>query len=423
MVNDEWGKLGYNLLTQAYFLGIRLAAFRNEKAKLWVKGRVGVFEKQAIEIPLKRRVNQRLVWMHCASLGEFEQGRTIIEALKKQHPEVLVLLTFFSPSGYEIRKNYPFADWVFYLPADSKSNAQRFLALVKPDLAIFVKYEFWYHYLTNLKQLQIPTLLIAAIFRPTQPFFKWYGGLHRKMLSCFSEILVQDIGSQERLTGINFLNVQVAGDSRVDRVLEIAKHPKDLPLVKKFCGDAPVLVCGSTWPADEAILNPIFTHEKFKNWKFILAPHDVQPAHIQAIESKLEVPSCRFSQLENSDFSAVRLLLVDNIGLLSSLYFFGKIAYIGGGFGQGIHNTLEPAAYGLPVVFGPKYRKFEEAVWLVEHGGGFVVRDENELQEVLAQLTNPEKQSMASKAAKSYVQMKSGATQTAMRSVNSLLFG
>ncbi len=417
------GQLLYNLLTQAYFLGIRLAAFWSEKAKLWVKGRVGIFEKLAAEIPLKRRENQRLVWMHCASLGEFEQGRTIIEALKKQHPEVLVLLTFFSPSGYEIRKNYPFADWVFYLPADSKSNAQRFLRLVKPDLAIFVKYEFWYHYLTNLKQRQIPTLLIAAIFRPTQPFFKWYGGLHRKMLSCFSEILVQDVGSQKLLSTINFPNVQVAGDSRVDRVLEIANHPKDLPLVKKFCGDAPVLVCGSTWPVDEAILSPIFSNEKFKDWKFILAPHDVQPARIQAIESKLEVPYCLFSQLENADFSATRLLLVDNIGLLSSLYFFGKIAYIGGGFGQGIHNTLEPAAYGLPVVFGPKYRKFEEAVWLVEHGGGFVVRDENELREVLALLINPEKQSMASKAAKSYVQMKSGATQTAMRSVNSLLFG
>ncbi len=423
MVNDELGQLGYDLLTQAYFLGIRLAAFRNEKAKLWVKGRVGVFEKLAAEIPLKRRVNQRLVWMHCASLGEFEQGRTVIEALKKQHLEVLVLLTFFSPSGYEIRKNYPFADWVFYLPADSKSNARCFLSLVKPDLVIFVKYEFWYHYLTNLKQRQIPTLLIAAIFRPSQPFFKWYGWLHRRMLSCFSEILVQDVGSQQLLSKINLQNVRVAGDSRVDRVLEIAKHPKDLPFVKEFCGNAQVLIFGSTWPADEAILNPIFTSDKFNDWKFILAPHDVQPAHIQAIESKLKIPFCRFSQLGNADLSATRLLLVDNIGMLSALYFFGKIAYIGGGFGQGIHNTLEPAAYGLPVIFGPRFRKFEEAVWLVEHGGGFVVRDDNELREVLAQLTNPEKQSMASKAAKTYLQMKSGATQTAMRSVNSLLFG
>jgi len=417
------GQLGYNLLTQAYFLGIRIASLWNEKARLWVTGRVGVFEKMAAEIPQKRRDHQRLVWMHCASLGEFEQGRTIIEALKKQHPKVLVLLTFFSPSGYEIRKNYPMADWVFYLPADSKVNAQRFLDLVKPDLAIFVKYEFWYYYLSQLRQRQIPALLIAAIFRPSQPFFQWYGGLHRRMLHCFSKILVQDAGSNELLSRINLPNVTIAGDTRVDRVLEIANNPMELPLVKAFCGYAQVLIFGSTWPADEAIIYPILTHEKFKDWKFILAPHDVQSSHIQAIEEKLEVSNCRFSQLENVDLLATRLLLVDNIGLLSSLYAHGKIAYIGGGFGQGIHNTLEPAAHGLPVVFGPKYQKFEEAVWLVENGGGFVVRDSRELMEVLARLSNVTIQAKASEASNTYLNQRAGATQTTMKEVVTLLFG
>ncbi len=414
-------KLIYNLVTQSYLLGIKLAAIRNEKARLWKQGRVAVFEKIAAGISAKRTDNQRLVWMHCASLGEFEQGRTVMEALKKQHPEVQILLTFFSPSGYEVRKNYPHADWVFYLPFDTKSNATRFLELVRPDLAIFVKYEFWYYYLTLLKVRKIPTLLISAIFRPSQPFFKWYGWLHREMLGCFDEILVQDEASLELLGKINLKNVTLAGDNRVDRVLEIAKHPSALPLVELFCGDASVLVCGSTWPADEALLNPIFTHENFKDWKFILAPHDVQPARLKEIESKVAVKTIRFTQLSNANHSEARLLLVDNIGLLSSLYGYGKIAYIGGGFGQSIHNTLEPAAHGLPVVFGPKYHKFEEAVWLVEKGGGFVVRNGEELICVLENLTNPVQQQKAAVATKQYFVQRAGATQQVMDMLNTLL--
>ncbi|MCF8246271.1 MAG: 3-deoxy-D-manno-octulosonic acid transferase [Saprospiraceae bacterium] len=411
----------YNFLTQAYFFGIKLTGLWNDKARLWAQGRVGVFDKIEREISAKRVDNQRLVWMHCASLGEFEQGRTVMEALKKAHPAVLLLLTFFSPSGYEIRKNYPQADWVFYLPPDSKSNAQRFLSLVKPDLAIFVKYEFWYYYLQGLAERTIPTLLVSAIFRPSHPFFKWYGGLHRKMLGFFDEILVQDEASSQLLAKLNLKNVTVAGDCRVDRVIEIAKKPKDLPLVKAFCGESPILICGSTWPADEAILNPIFADEKFKDWKFILAPHDVQPAHLQAIESSLSVFHFRFSQLESTNSSEARLLLIDNIGLLSSLYYFGKIAYIGGGFGHGIHNTLEPAAYGLPVIFGPNYQKFEEAVWLVGNGGGFVVKDGIELRQELLQLTDFGKLVLASNTAKSYVQQKAGGTQVVVNIVYSLL--
>lgn len=411
----------YNLITQAYYLGIRLAANWNEKAKLWVKGRVGLIEKLTHEISAKRTDNQRLVWMHCASLGEFEQGRPVLEMLRKEHPEIKILLSFFSPSGYEIRKNYPIADWVTYLPADSATDASRFLDAVNPDLVIFVKYEFWYHYLTTLRERKIPTLLISAIFRPSQPFFKWYGRLHREMLGCFDEILVQDEASLELLGKINLKNVTLAGDNRVDRVLEIAKHPYSLPAVELFCGDAPVLVCGSTWPADEAMLTPIFTHENFKDWKFILAPHDVQPARLKEIESKLAVKTIRLTQLSNGNHSEARLLLVDNIGLLSSLYFFGKVAYIGGGFGQSIHNTLEPAAHSLPVVFGPKYHKFEEAVWLVERGGGFVVRNGQELIGVLENLSNPVQQQKAAVATKQYFVQRAGATQHVMDKLNTLL--
>jgi 3-deoxy-D-manno-octulosonic-acid transferase len=416
------GQLGYNLLTQAYFLGIKLTSLWNAKAKQWVQGRVGQWGWLEANIAKQRTDNQRLVWMHCASLGEFEQGRPLLEALRQLHPELKILLTFFSPSGYEIRKNYPVADWVTYLPADTAANARRFLGLVKPDLAIFVKYEFWYHYLSNLKQRGIPVLLVSAIFRPGQPFFKWYGRLHREMLGCFSTIFVQDEPSQQLLLKIENLTVQVAGDTRVDRVLAIAKNPIDLPLVKRFCGEAPMLVCGSTWPPDEAILNRVFEHEKFKDWKFILVPHDVQPAHLQAIEKNLYIPSVRYSQLSEANPPTARLLLVDNIGLLSSLYFFGKIAYIGGGFGQGIHNTLEPAAYGLPIVFGPKYGKFEEAKWLVKNGGAFVVKNNEELMNVLSELQSEEVRNLASKTALDFIEYRKGATEATILKIKSLLF-
>ncbi len=406
----------YNILTQAYFFGIKLASLWNPKAKQWVQGRVGVWDFLEIKIAKQRADNQRLFWIHCASLGEFEQGRPVLEALRKSDPSVKILLTFFSPSGYEIRKDYPGADYITYLPADSAANAKRFVDLVRPDIAIFVKYEFWYHYLAQLKRQKIPTLLISAIFRPSQPFFKPYGGLHRAMLSCFTKIMVQDEASKSLLDGIGFKQAVVAGDTRVDRVVEIANNPIDLPLVKKFCGDAPVLVCGSTWPPDEAMLYPIFTHPSFKDWKYILAPHDVQPTHLQAIASKLNVPFVRYSKLEHTPPNA-RLLLVDNIGYLSSLYQFGRIAYIGGGFGQGIHNILEPAAYGLPVLFGPKYGKFEEARWMVEKGGAFDVRSKDDLIASLANLLEND----ASSTVLNYIELNSGATQLVLREIDLLL--
>ncbi|MEK7256544.1 MAG: glycosyltransferase N-terminal domain-containing protein, partial [Bacteroidota bacterium] len=361
---------------------------------------------------------QPLIWMHCASLGEFEQGRTVLEALKKQRPDWKILLTFFSPSGYEIRKNYPGADWIFYLPADGRKNARRFLSIVQPTVAIFVKYEFWMHYLAELKNQAIPTFLIAAVFRKSQPFFQWYGGLHREMLGCFTKIFVQNEASRKLLESIKMNQVEVAGDSRVDRVLEIAAQLKSFPTVEKFCTGAPVLVCGSTWQADEDILCKFINRQAGSEWKFIIAPHDVQTARIQQVEKKLKLPFARFSQLERLETNALthfRVLLIDNIGMLAWLYQFGKVAYVGGGFGKGIHNTLEPIAFGLPVVFGQNYKKFEEAKSLVETGGGFPIGSPEEFEAIMKKLSKPENWQAASDQATGYLKKNQGATKKVMK--------
>jgi 3-deoxy-D-manno-octulosonic-acid transferase len=411
----------YDLVVGAYFLGIKIAGLWDEKARKWSVGRVGVFEKVYAKISAQRLDNQKLVWMHCASLGEFEQGRPVLEAIRKKHPTFQILLTFFSPSGYEIRKDHPIANWVAYLPADTAANASKFLKMVRPDLAIFVKYEFWYHYLASLFNHEIPVLLISSVFREQQPFFKWYGGLHRRMLRCFDQVLVQDARSLELLKNIGIENASIAGDTRVDRVSALASNPQKLPLLEEFCQNYKVLVCGSTWPADEAILYPIFSDPKYSDWKFILAPHDVQPAHLQAIASKLKLPFTWYSNL-GSIPDLNRLLVVDNIGLLSSIYQFGDIAYIGGGFGQGIHNTLEPAAYGLPIIFGPKYQKFEEAKWLVKHGGAIAVQNEQELQKAFYHLCDDEARMGAGRVAKVYIESNTGGTANVLMLVEDYLF-
>jgi 3-deoxy-D-manno-octulosonic-acid transferase len=402
----------YNLFTRLYFTAIRLAAFFDEKARLWVAGRQGIFEKIK-QGAASRLPGEKLVWMHCASLGEFEQGRTVLEGLKKQRPDIRILLTFFSPSGYEIRKNYEHADWVFYLPSDTAAHARRFIEIVKPDLAVFVKYEFWYHYLSTLKQLEIPTLLIAATFRPQQPFFRWYGSLHRRMLACFTHIFVQNHDSAQLLSGITRTPVEIAGDTRVDRVLEIAQQKKEFTILEKFCGDAPVLVCGSTWPEDEAVIFEAMQAEKFRNWKIVMAPHDVQPAHLQQIEKNAPSPVLRFSQAGNLPPEQLRkhkILLIDNVGMLAWLYRFGRVACVGGGFGVGIHNILEPIAHGIPVIFGPKYGKFEEARMLVKTGGGFSVRNAGNFEAVMQQLLEPADYQEASARAGDFIRQNQGAT-------------
>ncbi len=410
----------YDLVVKCYFLGIRIASSWNVKAAKWIEGRAGVFEQVYIPISQKRTLDTKLVWMHCASLGEFEQGRTLLEHLRKHYPHVQILLTFFSPSGYEIRKEYPIADWVAYLPADSAAHAMRFFELVRPDIAIFVKYEFWFHYLATLQRKQVPALLISSIFRPNQPFFKWYGSLHRRMLESFAHIFVQDEPSQLLLKKIGIGNSTIAGDTRVDRVAEIASNPMSLPLLEGFSRGAKVLVCGSTWSPDEALLFPIFANPKYKDWKFILAPHDVQSAHLQEIKSRISVPFSLYSEM-GAVQQPSRVLVVDNIGMLSSIYQFGHAAYIGGGFGQGIHNTLEPAAYGLPIIFGPKYQKFEEARWMVANEAAFVIQDKESLDRVFGYLTSTENRVKAGQLAKNFIEGNKGGTNVTFKKLADFL--
>ena len=326
-------------------------------------------------------------------------------------------MTFFSPSGYEIRKNYKHADCISYLPFDSPGNAKRFLKIVNPTLAIFVKYEFWHFYLKSLKNQQIPTALISSVFRKSQPFFKWYGGFFKNMLKSFTYIFTQDENSEQLLNKIGIENSIIAGDTRVDRVISIAKNSKSLPLIQQFCEGHQVLICGSTWSPDEAILANFINNQLPENWKIIIAPHHIEEAHIREIENRIVLPKITYSNLLAHKTFNHKILIINNIGILSSIYQYGKIAYIGGGFGDGIHNTLEPIAFGLPVVFGPKYRKFTEANALVANGGGFSIKNKDEFGLVFEKLAAPEKWEIASEKAKSYLKMNEGATEKIFKEI------
>jgi 3-deoxy-D-manno-octulosonic-acid transferase len=358
-----------------------LASLFKEKAKLWVKGRERIFEK----IQWSLHPNEDRIWFHCASVGEFEQARPLIDAIKSRNSNKKILLTFFSPSGFEMGKNYEQADYVFYLPLDGKKNAKKFLDLVQPSLVVFVKYEFWYFYLNSLKARKIPTILIAAAFRSSQPFFKWYGYLHKEILDYFTHIFVHDESSANLLASIGFKEtISVAGDTRYDRVLEISKQAKSFPLIESFKGEKKLLIAGSTWPADEKILIELLPFLP-KNWKLVLAPHELDANHLQLMENQFGAESIFYSQYKGEE---KRVLIIDNMGILSSIYRYGEIAFVGGGFLKGgIHNTLEPAVFGLPVLFGPVYKKFVEAVELVEHEFGYPIKNAEEAKKVLKKMT------------------------------------
>ena len=395
----------YNIGIQVYHLAIQLASPFYEKAKLLSRGRKDSWEK----IKNLKRGNERLVWFHAASLGEFEQGRPVIEQLKLHEPKTKILLTFFSPSGYEIRKNYTGADYILYLPADSKQNAIRFIEAFQPDAAVFIKYEFWYHYLHELYKRQIPIYLISAIFRSEQPFFKKWGGLHRQMLSFFTHLYVQDEPSVQLLNKISITQVSQTGDTRFDRVKQIADEAKHIEKVETFCQGKPTIVCGSTWPPDEDILLE-YINSYTGDYKWIIAAHEIGEGHIKTILEKCQKRAVRYSQTEK-DLSAYSVLIIDCIGLLSAIYRYGNIAYIGGGFGVGIHNTLEAAVYGMPVIFGPKYQKFNEAVQLIKTGGGFSIQNGMELKDLLNSLIkNPAITKTAGQKALDYVYHQLGAT-------------
>lgn len=395
----------YIIGIRVYSAIIKLFSLFNEKAKLFINGRKNLFE----EIAKRIDKSEKHIWFHFASLGEFEQGRPVLEKLKTQYPAKKIVVTFFSPSGYEIRKNYALAD-VFYLPVDTRTNAKRFIELINPEMAIFTKYEFWHFYFAELKQKNIPLYVISGIFRPKQAFFKWYGNFYRNILKSVTYFFVQNEESERLLKSIGIEKVVISGDTRFDRVYENTQYPKKLEIIERFTGNVPALICGSTWPEDEKLLSLL--PAKYPDWKFIIAPHEIHESHILSIEKMFPVDSIRFSvysaSSEVDEIVEPKILIIDNIGMLSSLYQYGKVAYIGGGFGAGIHNTLEAAAFGLPVIFGPKYDKFQEAKDLLNLNAAKSISNAKELINAFENLKQNE---TAATEARKYVEDKKGATE------------
>ncbi|MDD4516779.1 glycosyltransferase N-terminal domain-containing protein [Massilibacteroides sp.] len=376
----------YSLIIHLYAFVVELITPFHKKARLI---RLGQWKTNAI---LRDNIdrNAKYIWVHASSLGEFEQGRPVIEKIKAEHPEYKILLTFFSPSGYEVRKNYDGADVICYLPFDTPYRVKKFLNLANPTIAIFIKYEFWANYLTELKKRNIPTYIISAIFRPQQVFFKWYGRSYRKVLTCFNHLFVQDEASRALLAEYNIKNVTVAGDTRFDRVLDVQKKARIINVVQQFIdnragGKQTVLVAGSSWPQDEELFISYFNDHP--EMKLIIAPHEIHKEHLLGIASLLKRKSVRLSEATSGEtLEGVDCLIIDSFGLLSSIYRYGDIAYIGGGFGVGIHNILEAAVYGMPVVFGPKYQKFKEAKDLLQLGGAFSIANQEEFNKCMDEL-------------------------------------
>ncbi len=371
----------YNFGIMIYRCAVFIASLFDKKISLMWTG-----QRNGLRV-LKAKIDPEAsyIWVHAASLGEFEQGRPIIEKIKAQHPEYKILLTFFSPSGYEVRKSYPMADIVCYLPMDTLINAHRFIKMAKPKMAIFIKYEFWANYLRELHHNNIPTYVVSAIFRKEQAFFKWYGHWYRGLLRNFTIIFVQDQNSKDLLAKYNINNVLISGDTRFDRVNEIAQNPKNIPYLPEFVDDRKVLIAGSSWEKDEDLFIEYFNQRK--DLKLIIAPHIISDEHIFEICNKLQRPFMRYSEVNAStDMKKLDCVVIDAIGFLSSVYRYGHIAYIGGGFGVGIHNTLEAAVYGMPVIFGPNYERFREAVSLIDEDGGYSIDNYAGLKHILDKL-------------------------------------
>lgn len=406
----------YNLFLVLYSLGIRAVSPFNSKARRWLNGRKNGLS--LIQSALAQNTDP-VIWMHCASLGEFEQGRPLLESIKNEYPNHKIVLTFFSPSGYEIRKNYVGADWIFYLPMDNPIISKKFIEIVNPKLVLWVKYEYWYYFLTTLHRKQIPVLLISGIFRPSQPFFKWYGKLWHKMLGSFKHLFVQTQSSLNLLQESNLgKHATVTGDTRFDRVFDIASNFKPLPhFIEEFCGTQKVVVAGSTWEEDEdEWVHYVRIHPEIK---FIFAPHEIDEENIQQLQKQLP-GSILYSAITNGlikNIAEHHVIIVDNIGILSKLYHYANIAYVGGGFNDsGIHNILEAAVYGIPVIFGPEYEKFAEAIDLVELNGAYSIENALELEQLMDRLlSDSQLLETSSKAAKEYVNRQRGATSKIMK--------
>ncbi|EFA43237.1 3-deoxy-D-manno-octulosonic-acid transferase [Hallella bergensis DSM 17361] len=401
----------YQLFICLYTFGVWVVSLFSKKVRMMWQG-----EHQAFRI-LKERVNpnDKYIWFHAASLGEFEQGRPLIEHIRKEHPEYKILLTFFSPSGYEVRKNYEGADICCYLPLDTIRNARRFLRLIRPAMAFFIKYEFWYNYLHILKHRGVPAYSVSSIFRPDQVFFQWYGRGYRKVLDCFTHFFVQNEESRELLSQIGIDRATVVGDTRFDRVLQIKEASKQLPLIEAFVGTAEqhptkVFVAGSSWEPDEDIFIKYFNEHK--DWKLIIAPHVIGENHLKAIVSKLDRKVTRYSVATAESARQADCIIIDCFGLLSSIYHYGSVSYIGGGFGNGIHNVLEAAVWSVPVVFGPNNKHFQEAQGLLKVQGGYQIENYQEFAELMNRFdNNADFLAQSGKQAGLFVSSRAGATQ------------
>lgn len=407
--------LFYNIVIWLMVFGMKVLALFDRKAAAGVAGRKDIFSRLADAVG----TDTRIVWIHCASLGEFEQGRPIIEAIKAERPEYKIMLTFFSPSGYEIRKDYPGADYVFYLPLDTANNAGRFVGIVRPEIAIFIKYEFWLNYLCRLREVKCRTFIVSAIFRKDSVFFRWYGKIFRKALRGFEKLFVQDTNSRELLSHIGIHNVIISGDTRFDRVAAVQSKAVEIPLVARFAKDHKTLVAGSTWPPDNELL--IALARQHPEVRFVITPHEIGEERIEKLISLCpEGKAVRYTHIgEREEIpSGTQILVIDTIGILSSVYAYADFAYIGGGFGVGIHNTLEAAVYGIPLAFGPNYAKFREARELIEEGAAVSITDTAGLDKWLSSLlSDPSYLQATGKLAGNYVSSHTGATRTVLKEI------
>lgn len=404
----------YNIVIYIYLIGVAIASCFNKKVKKMWAG-----ERQALKV-LREKVdpNARYIWFHAASLGEFEQGRPLMEYLRKTHPEYKILLTFFSPSGYEVRKNYEGADIICYLPLDTIRNARRFLRAIKPVMAFFIKYEFWYNYLHILQHRGVPTYSVSSIFRPDQIFFQWYGKGYGRVLKCFTHFFVQNIESKNLLAKLDIHDVEVVGDTRFDRVLQIKEASKQLPIVEKFTENtSKVFIAGSSWLPDEEVFLKYFNLHK--DWKLIVAPHVIGEDHLAQIFELLKGRRVvRYTEATEENVKEAEVLIIDCFGLLSSIYHYGTISYVGGGFGVGIHNVLEAAVWDIPVIFGPNNKRFQEAQGLIMAGGGFEINDYQSFRDLMIRFETDEMFLQTSKKhAGEFVKGRAGATEKIMGSL------
>lgn len=405
----------YNLVVSIAGFFLKTVALFSPKIKLFVEGRKNVFTI----LEEKIKPTDKTIWFHSASLGEYEQGLPVIEKIKEKHPAHKIIVTFFSPSGYEVRKNNNVADITIYLPLDTKSNAKKFLRLAHPEFAFFIKYEFWLNYLKELEHNKIPTYLISGIFRDNQMFFKWYGGFYRKALTSFTYFFVQNEKSKEKIEALGFKNVIVSGDTRFDRVAAILERDNTVDFIEQFKNNAPTIIIGSSWPKDETLLAD-YINQASEDVKFIIAPHNIKQDQLSDLKSQINKPTVLFSEKDNSkNFSDYNVFIIDTIGLLTKIYSYGTIAYVGGGFGNpGIHNILEPATFGIPIVIGPNYSNFAEAVELVKIGGCTVISNTLELKQIFDRLLlDQEYREEKSQICKSYIQDNKGATESIMKIV------